>query len=134
MERELVERIRGLYDAEISGGHALMELAHPDIEIRPMLTWPGMDLSELRGPEGLDAYFEELGGAFERIRYELRDLSEHGDALVAEVLISAEGRESGISTEVSSFQVIRVEGGLVRSIEGYATRAQAEEAVQSGRA
>jgi hypothetical protein len=131
VERELVEKVRGLYDPDTGSGHGLLKLAHPEIEIRPMVSWPGVDSTEFRGPEGLNAYFAELGAAFGRFRYDLRALTDHGDALVADVLITAEGRESGITTSVPSFQVIRIEDGLVRSIEGYATREDAEKAVQS---
>lgn len=131
MEHELVEKVRGLYDPDTGSGHALVELAHPEIEIRPMVTWPGMDTAKFRGPEGLEAYFAELSAAFGTFRYDLRELSDHGDALVADVLITAEGRESGITTSLPSFQVIRIEDGLVRSIEGYASREEAEKAVQA---
>jgi ketosteroid isomerase-like protein len=127
MDREVVENVRRLFDS--ADPEALAELAHPELEIRPLVSWPGMDPAALRGPDGLRAYFDELDTAFGEVRYELQNLSEHGDALVADVLVHAEGRGSGASTAMPSFQLIRVEDGLVRSIEGYASREEAEAAV-----
>jgi SnoaL-like protein len=133
MEREVLKAVRKLFEAAepTAGLGPFLALAHPEIEIRPMVTWPGMDPANLRGPVGVQAYFDELQGAFGRIRYELQELTEHGEALVAEVLVKVEGRGSGASATLPSFQVIRVENGLVRSLEGYATRDEAERAVQS---
>ena len=57
-----------------------------------------------------------------KVGYELIELDEHGEALLADVLVKAQGRESGISTTTPLVQVIWIEDGLIRRIEGYLSR------------
>jgi ketosteroid isomerase-like protein len=131
MDPALVERIRRLYDVAgfAAGVPAFLELAHPDIELVPAGGWVDMART-IHGHDGARAYFEGLEEVFGTLRYELVELEDHGDALVTEVRVHAEGRESGVATSTPIFQVMWMEDGLIRRIEGYANRETAVAALE----
>ena len=128
---ELIEVLRRLYEADTfaEGVPAMLERAHPDIEIRPAAVWLDMEQPVHRGHEGVRQYFADLQEAFANLRYELVELADHGDALLAEVLVHVEGRESGAPSTLRGFQVLWVEDGLIRRVEGYLDRDQALAAI-----
>ena len=123
----LIAVLRRLYEADTfaDGVPALLERAHPEIEIRPAAVWLDMEQTVHHGHEGVRRYFADLQEAFANLRYELVELSDHGDALLAEVLIHVEGRGSGAPSSLRAFQVIRLEDGLIRHVEGYLDRDRA---------
>jgi ketosteroid isomerase-like protein len=107
---------------------ALLEVAHPEIEIHPVVGWLDMQPS-FHGHAGVREYFAGLEQAFGHLRYELLSLEEHGDALVAEVRVHAHGRGSGAPLSLPIFQVLWIEDGLLRRVRTYDAREAALAAV-----
>lgn len=132
IDSELIATVRRAYDATSfeDGVPAILGIAHPDVEIVPAVVWVDME-ETYRGHDGVRAYFGGLEDVFGRMHYELLEVEPHGDALLAEVVIRAQGKESGAATSFHAFQVLRFEDGLMRRVEGYTTRDEALKAVQA---
>ena len=120
---ELMRRLYADYDLT-TGVPKLLEIAHPDIEIVVAAGWMDMETT-FHGKEGVRAYFGGLQEVFGNMRYELVQLEDHGDALVADIVVHVEGRESGAATSLPVFQVLWFEEGLLRRVHGFTDRAAA---------
>jgi ketosteroid isomerase-like protein len=107
-----------------TGVSAVLELAHPEIEVAPAAGWLDME-TNFKGKEGFRAYFEGLEEVFGNVRYELLEIEDHGDALLADIVVHVRGRESGATSSVPAFQVLWFEDGLVRRIVGFTERDEA---------
>jgi ketosteroid isomerase-like protein len=120
MDPALVDRVRRAYGAMdlATGVPAVLELAHPEIEVAPAAGWFDME-TNFRGKGGVRAYFKGLEEVFGTVRYELLALEDHGDTLLADIVVHVQGRESGATSSVSAFQVLWFEDGLVRRIVGF---------------
>ena len=132
MDPALVERVRKLYDADnfATGVPAVLAIAHPEIEVVPAAAWLDQAPS-FHGPDGVQKYFAGLEQVFENMHYELLDLADLGDVLLAQVNIHIEGRESGATIARPFFQVFWFEDGLIRRVQGFTDRADALEAATS---
>jgi ketosteroid isomerase-like protein len=130
MDPALVARVRRLYDTTdlASGVAAVLEFAHPDIEIVVAAGWVDMETT-FTGRDGVRAYFAGLEEVFENMRYELVSLEDHGEALVADIVVHVEGRGSGATGSVPVTQVLWFEDGLARRIRGFSDREEALRAV-----
>ena len=130
MDPAVAEQMRRLYaDYDLrTGVPKLLEIAHPEIEIVVAAGWLDMK-TEFHGADGVREYFGGLLEAFGNMRYELVALEEHGDALVADIVVHVEGRESGAATSLPVFQVLWFEDGLLRRVQGFTDRSAALAAV-----
>jgi hypothetical protein len=126
MDRAVMERVRRVYETDSyeTGVPAILAIAHPDIELVTVAPW--LDRTSYHGEEGVRDYFDALDAVFGRLEYDLVDLTLHGDALIAEVLVRGE-----VSSAI--FQVLWFEDGKLRRVQGFldrdAARAAAEEPV-----
>ena len=115
MDRSVLERVRRVYETDTyeAGVPAILDIAHPDIELVTVAPW--LDHTSYRGHDGVRAYFEALERVFGRLEYDLVDLTVHGDALIAEVLVRGE-----VSSAI--FQVLWFEDGKLRRVQGFLDR------------
>ena len=121
MEPELIERVRRVYesDAMDSGVTKMLELAAPDVEMVPARDWPGLERQVHHGHDGVRRFFEALAEGFDTIRFELDDLTDYGNTLVAEVRFRIAGRSSGITGEQPLAHVLKFRDGLVVRLEAH---------------
>lgn len=133
MDETQIEKLRRLFDLDTyeSGIPALLAMAHPEIEVVPASTWLDMESQVHRGHDGVRDYYRSLNEAFGRIQYRLVDLEVRGDVAIAEVLIEAEGKGSGVATTLPAFQVFWLEDGLIRRVEGHFDRERAVAAAEA---
>jgi ketosteroid isomerase-like protein len=124
MDRAVMERVRRVYETDSyeAGVPAILQLAHPDIELVTVAPW--LDQPSYHGPDGVRAYFEALDKVFGRLEYDLVDLTMHGDALIAEVLVRGE-----VSSAI--FQVLWFEDGKLRRVQGFLDKEAARAAAES---
>ena len=100
----------------------------------PNIEWE--DVSGLWGDWGTRRGFDEVRDAwatwfeaFERVDFEVEDLVEAGDKVVAFIRASGRGRESGLVIHQRIPSVWTVRGGRVVRVRGYRDDADALEAV-----
>jgi ketosteroid isomerase-like protein len=128
MSQENVEIVRAVFEAQRQRDwNAFRSLYDPDIE------WE--DASGLWGDRGTRHGFEDVRDAwitwfeaFEQVEFEIQDIIETGDEVVASMGISARGRASGLVVEQRISCVWTVQGGRVVPMRGYRTQAEAIEA------
>ena len=128
MSQENVEIVRRAYEAMNNREFPrTSEFLDPDVEI---------DLSRnILNPDVYRGYagFERLVGVIEDVwddfRFELQELIEAGDRVVAHVTVSGKGRGSGVEAEMHVFNIWTLRQGKVIRLEGgYRERAEALEA------
>jgi uncharacterized protein len=128
MSQENFEIVRRGYEAMNKREFARMsEFLHPEVEVD--LSRNSLNPDIYRGYEG----FERLAGVVEDVwedfRFEVHDLVDGGDRVVAEITISGTGRGSGVEAEMRIFNVWTLrDGKVIRLVGGYRERAEALEA------
>jgi ketosteroid isomerase-like protein len=130
MSREDIETIRASYDALNRRDYdAWLSNMHPDIELHELASNP--DATVFRGHDELRTWLESVYEvAFgEGSRFEPEHFREVGDFIVVSVRASMLVRESSVPVEGRLFHVIERSEGKARRIWGYATEAEALEAV-----
>jgi ketosteroid isomerase-like protein len=131
MSRENVELVREGYAAiDRRDMHAFLELFHPDVEATSWVMQA--EGTVYRGREGMRRFMEEIFSVFPDWRGEVQTAHDFGDVVVAAVRVSGRAVESGISLEQTGWQAIEFRDGKVVSLSGYATEAEALEAVGRG--
>jgi ketosteroid isomerase-like protein len=130
MDRSAVAQVRRLYESDnfTAGLPGVLALAHPDIELAPAAAWGDMQGS-YHGHDGVREYFATLEKVFGRLQYDLIELTVHGEALLAEVLVHAEATEGGAGTSSGFYQALWFEDGKLRRVQGFLDRAAALAAV-----
>ena len=129
MSNENLERLRSALDAyNREGPEAIIRLLSPDVE------WIA-DRSDMgrvvyRGHEGVRQSFEELYEGFDRLAFEVDELIEKGDRIVAVGEMSARGRSTGVEASIPLAIVFTTgpDGKLVR-YESFRDTQEALEAV-----
>ena len=124
MDRAILERVARVYDTSSyeAGVPAILALAHPDIELVTVAPW--LDRTSYRGADGVRDYFAALEEVFGRLEYELVDLTIHGEAVIAEVLVRGE-------VSAAIFQVLWFEDGKLRRVQGFLDRDSARAAADA---
>src|SRR5215207_4117570 len=125
MSQENVEIVREVLEAQRRRDwQAFRDLYDPDIE------WE--DASGLWGDWGSRRGFEEVRDAwltwfeaFEHVDFEIEELVEAGDHVVAFIRASGRGRESGLVVDQRLPSVWTVRGGRVVRVRGYREAADA---------
>jgi ketosteroid isomerase-like protein len=131
MSRKDVEMLRNAYAAFNRGDWgAALENAHPEIEWR-LHGELGIDVPDpVRGREALKAFWADFFDVWDDYRMEPLDFSEapNGRVLVT-VRFTAHGQGSSVPIELTYFWVYRVRGRAIVSVDLYADRSEALEAV-----
>jgi ketosteroid isomerase-like protein len=129
MSRENVEIVRASYDALNRRDYdAWLSNMHPDIELHELASSP--DTAIYRGHSGARKWVENTANeAWEEFRIDPEHFTEAGDFVVVSVRLSMRGRGSSMPVEGRLFHVIEMSEGKGRRVWGYATEAEALQAV-----
>jgi len=129
MSQQNVEIIRAWFEAFNSGAiERILSFAHPDFEaiVPPELS---AEPDTYRGHDGIRRYFQSFQDAMDEIRFEPERFWDAGNSVVADVRITAKGRQTAIPVVQRIAQVWAVRDGRALSVHSYASLAEALEAV-----
>jgi uncharacterized protein len=128
MSQENVERLRAALAAyNREGPEAIIALLDPDIEWIADRSDTGR--ATYRGREGVRKSFEELYEGFDKLGFEVEDLIDVGDQIVALGQMTARGRSTGVEAKLPLAVVFTAghDGKLIR-YESFRNRQEALEA------
>lgn len=128
MSQENVELVRRLFDAyQREAIDAAVEVAHPDIEVRPSIVG-GPESKVYRGRDGLREFFADVEAAWADFRIEVEEFCDLGATVLVLGRSFARGEGSGIPVEADTGWVAVVRDGKVHRFASFTSRAQALEA------
>jgi uncharacterized protein len=105
-------------------------LIDPEIVWRPITAWPGIQ-PEYRGHEGVRRFWSAFRDPWERITLEADEIRELGDRTVlTRSHFRAQGRASGVETEVRMYTVWTLDDGKLVRFESFTDEAAALEAAE----
>src|SRR5688572_21166023 len=115
---EIVRRAFEVY-AEAGDIEAILDLHTEDLVIHPFDEWP--DDHVYHGREGLRKLAGQWTDYFDDFGFEVRDIREAGDAVVALLEMSGrvKGADVGMATQMGS--VTQVRGGLIAEIRYFSS-------------
>jgi ketosteroid isomerase-like protein len=110
--RELFERFNG-GDPDV-----ITELLTEDFvaEIPPSLS---AEPDVYEGHEGALRYLRGFDGMLEDVRFQLLELHDEGDEVIAERVLTGRGVSSGIDVEMRSAVVTTIEGGRIKRMQPF---------------
>jgi ketosteroid isomerase-like protein len=124
MSLENVEIVRvGIAAFNRRDTEALMAVLHPDIEW--VSGMPGT--SSYRGREGVRKMLREVETAWKDMHLAPMELLDHGEAVIANCKVTAEGRSSGVRVEGNQVGVIDFSDGLFARVRIFMSRNEALE-------
>jgi ketosteroid isomerase-like protein len=127
MSQENVEIVRSLYDGWLRGDMGL-ELLDPDISMVESATLPGA--ASAFGIGAVRRYIESFSKHWDEIRFEPQEFIDAADdGVVVVARLVGKGKRSGIEVNRVWAYVWTVRGSKVKSMVGYANRAEALKAV-----
>jgi ketosteroid isomerase-like protein len=129
MSQENVERLRTALEAyNREGPEAIISLLDPDVEW--IADRSDMGRVTYRGRDGVRKAFEELNEGFDEMSFEVDELIDADDHIVALGLMIARGRSTGIEAKLPLALVFTAghDGQLIR-YESFRNRDEALEAV-----
>jgi ketosteroid isomerase-like protein len=125
MSQENVEIVRTAMEAfNLEGVDAVAEQIHPDFET----TTPSslaVEPDTYRGPEGVRRWFDAWEGTMDEIRFDVDELVDAGDRVVAVTRLVARSHTTGLEFEQGVAMVWTVRDGRAVRLDPYATRAEA---------
>ena len=128
MSQEDVEFVRSVFAAWESGGlDAAAEFWHPQIDWRAA---EGAidDVGDIRGKEAMRRYLQDWLEDFDDLTFELEEVIDAGQDVVAMQRMSGRAKGSGITTELRYAVVYTVRDGRITRGREYWTREEALEA------
>jgi ketosteroid isomerase-like protein len=127
MSEENVEVARQVMEAYNRGDRdAWFRLHDPELEFRAAPVWPESGL--LRGREQAWDFVASLNDAWEESDFEMVEVIDQGDKVVARVRRPVRGKQSGIVDVLDQWSVITIGGGKVLRQEFFTSRAEALQA------
>jgi|Tabmets5t2r1_1033131.scaffolds.fasta_scaffold42606_2 ketosteroid isomerase-like protein len=127
MSRENVEAAGRLYKLYERGDiEGMLARMHPDLEVD--LTERLFDEGILRGRDAYRAFLQRTFGIWAEFRFEVEELLDAGDAVVALVRTVGVGRESRIEVEERNAHVAWMRNGTMYRVKVFAERERALEA------
>jgi ketosteroid isomerase-like protein len=125
-----VDVVRELLDRVNSGDRErLYELISEDFvsEVPPSLS---AEPDVYRGHDGVRRYFEGFEGMIDDVRFDVVELHEVGDQVIADLVLKGRGAASGIEVEMRAVVVHWIEGGKVSRMQPYPDLETAREALR----
>lgn len=125
MPRDNIATLREGFDAMNSGDEErILAFAHPDFEtaVPPEFS---AEPDTYRGHEGIRRYFKLFDDDMEDVRFEADRLWEAGDVVVAEVRLTARGKQTGIAVEQRIAQVWTIRDGRALRAQTFPRLAEA---------
>ncbi|HEY6771104.1 MAG TPA: nuclear transport factor 2 family protein [Solirubrobacterales bacterium] len=104
----------------------LVETASPDFEFVPLIASSVEgEAGVVRGSEEFRRFFVELDETWEVFHLETEEMEEVGDAVLVRSHLQAKGRGSGVELDQPLFSLLRFEGDVPVSLQGFADRESA---------
>ena len=130
MESENIRRIREGFEAlDERGPEGLVPLIADDF----VVTTPPSLASEpdtYVGPDGIRRYFDSFYEAMDRVLFIPVRFEDLGGPVLAEFLLRARGRTTGIEAEQRGFMIWHVRDGKAVGLEGFPTEQEARAAAK----
>ena len=127
MSQENLEIARRAYESFITGDLSwLAEFVDPEIEFD--LTRNVFNPQVFRGYEGIQQLWTEQNEVWEDFRFEVEELIDAGDEVVAVLRLVGKGRGSGVPVDQRDIHVVKVRDGRAVRVTMYRDRAEALEA------
>ena len=129
MSRENVELISRMLATARDDPSALRAILADDVEwdVGPINAAPG----DYRGADGVMQFFRTWTGAFTEWGYDVGEVVEAGDSVIAEIHQYGRGRASGIRVEQSFWQVWTLRDGKAIRGTNHSTREEALAAAEA---
>jgi ketosteroid isomerase-like protein len=127
MTQENVTLVRRLLECFIAG-EVLWDALDEAIEIHDHDI---LDAGEYRGHAGVMRWVEDWGAGLPVVSFDLQELIDAGDMVVAVILLKARGRDSSVDVERQDAIVYQLRNGRVTRFDYYNSRQQALEAAGS---
>ena len=138
MSQENLDRVRRAYEGfneaaeRRKASHLDMswfaEFAAPEFEYVAGVGIPGLDGEVLRGLDDFQRFLDAFWGTFDEARTTVVDLIDAGDAVLAVVDFHGKGAQSGVTVEMTAFQLWTFRDDKLVRGEGFTNRAAAFEA------
>jgi ketosteroid isomerase-like protein len=125
MTQENVVLVRRLLECFIAG-EVLWDALDEAVEIHDHDI---LDAGEYRGHAGVMRWVEDWGAGLPVVSFDLQELIDAGDVVVAVILLKARGRDSSVDVERQDAIVYQFRHGRVARFDYYNSRQQALEAV-----
>jgi ketosteroid isomerase-like protein len=131
MSKENVEVVRRANSAFNTGDDdALAQVYAPDAELRDLANAPDQ-ASVLKGRDAIQVARDLWTAAFDEFRADVTEYTDVGDAVICAVRWYGRGKGSGMSIDVSQFDLyVLQEGHIVRATLGFRSKAEALEAAR----
>jgi ketosteroid isomerase-like protein len=108
-------------------GEAFGELLTPDAEIVPVRA--ALEGTVFRGPDAASQYCAAVDESWENLRWEVEEIRDEDDWVLALGQIRGRGRGSGAALDVRAGWVARFRDGAIANFHTYAERSEALKAV-----
>ena len=129
MSEENLETARRGYQHFIATGDILDEVFDPDVvlDMSTFRGWP--ERQRYDGIDGVRGFLADWLGAWDDFEFELVELREVDDKVVALLRQRGRSREGGVPVEMELAQVVTYRGGKQVYVEMYASHAEGLDAV-----
>ena len=129
MSQENVELVRTAMESfNLDGVDAIADQISPDFETT---TPPSLSVEPdtYRGPEGVRRWFDAWEGTMDEVRFDVDELVDAGDRVIAVSRMVARSHTTGIEVEQAVALVWTLRDGRAVRLDPYATREEAVRAV-----
>jgi hypothetical protein len=127
MSQENVEIVRCAVEAyEREGLDGSMRYYAPEIEWTT--TAEAIDRATYRGHDGVRRLFGTFDDEFDDLRFDVEELIDAGDKVIATIRIGGRGRASGAPVDRTWSHVCSLRDGMIYRVRAYTERAEALEA------
>ena len=129
MSQENVEAVRSVYSAWSDGDlDALLAVCDPGVELLTSGAFP--DLAPVyRGHDGIRAFWQSMRVPWESFHLDPERMVEGEDCAVVAVRFRAQGKDSGVATELRQGHALRLKDGRVLKASTHLSFDEALEAV-----
>jgi ketosteroid isomerase-like protein len=129
MSSENLELVRtAMQSFNLDGVDAIADQISPDFETT---TPPSLSVEPdtYRGPEGVRRWFDAWEGTMDEVRFDVDELVDAGDRVIAVSRMVARSHTTGIEVEQAVAMVWTIRDGRAVRLDPYATREEAVRAV-----
>jgi ketosteroid isomerase-like protein len=125
MSQENVELVRTAMESfNLEGVDAIAEQIDPDFETTTPASL-SVEPDTYRGPEGVRRWFDAWEGTMDEVRFDVDELVDAGDRVVAVSRMVARSHTTGLELEQAVVRVWTLRDGRAVRLDPYATRAEA---------
>jgi len=125
MSQENVELVRTAMESfNLEGVDAIADQIDPDFETTTPASL-SVEPDTYRGPEGVRRWFDAWGGTMDEVRFDVDELLDAGDQVVAVSRLVARSHTTGLELEQAVALVWPLRDGRAMRLDSFATREEA---------